>query len=196
MCIWLSQKQGHSIGWRKERRDFTNWVTRCKRNFGGAEFRGTEGGTAEMHYSHSSREPTGNIKTAPPNRKLGPRATGARTGSRLWKCGVEGRSRTGARSKAGSESALRRRRGRSRNCSGPGHGVGRQGCRPHWHRWMCASAVVLARCPWTSWLGSRSLRRQRAADESRKIPAVPSAEIGVLSLGFYFGELVSFSFSI
>jgi hypothetical protein len=111
-----------------------------------------------MHYSHSGREPTGNIKTAPPKRRQRSKATGARTGSRLWMCGVEGRYRTGARSKADSESALRRRRGGSRNRSGSGHGVGRQGCRPHWHRWMCASAVVLARCPWTSWLGSRSLR--------------------------------------
>jgi len=145
-----------------------------------------------MHYSHSSREPTGNITTAPPNRNQEPRATGARTGSRLWACGVEGKCRTGARSKADSESALRRRRGRSRNFPGHSHGVGRQGCRPHWHTWWCASAVVLARCPLTSWLGSRCLRRQRAAVESHGIPAVPSAEIGVFSLGFALGELVSF----
>jgi len=151
----------------------------------------TEGGTARMHYSHSSREPTGNIKTAPPNRN-GTKATGARTGSRPWMCGIVGRCRTGARSKAGSESALRRRRGGSRNPSGPGHGVGRWGCRPHWHRWICASAVVLARCRWTSWSGSRCLRRQLAAVESREIPAVPSAEILFLPGSFWFGELVSF----
>lgn len=48
-----------------------------------------------MHYS--SREPTGDTSTAPlKGTDVTPAATGARTGSRLWACGVEGKSRTGA----------------------------------------------------------------------------------------------------